>query len=108
MKNRIGERFSPLSAARQVRVTKLLIYARACVHKKQVPTYAKGYYPATEKIVVHYPSAVENSRQTVKALLPEGLPGIEDTDIRNQWLTTQCKTFSNVYDAIEFLQNLRD
>lgn len=75
--------------------------------KKQIPTYAKGAYPATERIAVHYPSAVENSRKTVMALLSEGLPGIEDTDIRNQWLATQSKTFSNVYEAIDFLQALR-
>lgn len=74
--------------------------------KKLVPTYAKGDYAATEKIAVNYPKAVDNSKKTVKALLPDGLPELEDTDIRNQWLNTKSVTFSNVYEAIEFLQNL--
>lgn len=42
----------------------------------------------------------------VKALLPDGLPELEDTDVRNQWLNTKSVTFSNVYEAIEFLQDL--
>ena len=74
--------------------------------KKLVPTYAKGDYAATEKIAVNYSKAVDNSKKTVKALLPDGLPELEDTDIRNQWLNTKSVTFSNVYEAIEFLQNL--
>lgn len=73
--------------------------------KKLIPTYVKGNSAATEKIAVNYQKAVENSKKTVKALLPDGLPGIDDTDIRNQWLNTKSVTFSNVYEAIEFLQN---
>ena len=65
----------------------------------------KGNSAATEKIAVNYQKAVENSKKTVKALLPDGLPGIDDTDVRNQWLNTKSVTFSNVYEAIEFLQN---
>lgn len=74
--------------------------------KRTIPTYKKGDYDSTEKIAVNYPVAVNNSKKTVKALLSDGLPGLEDTDIRNQWLNTQSKTFSNVYEAIEFLQGL--
>lgn len=48
---------------------------------------------------------ISNSKKTVKALLPDGLPGIDDTDVRSQWLNTKSVTFSNVYEAIEFLQN---
>ena len=66
----------------------------------------KGENAATEKIAVNYSKAVDNSKKTVKALLPDGLPELEDTDIRNQWLNTKSVTFSNVYEAIEFLQNL--
>lgn len=73
--------------------------------KKLIPTYVKGNSAATEKIAVNYQKAVENSKKTVKALLPDGLPGIDDTDVRNQWLNTKSVTFSNVYEAIEFLQN---
>lgn len=74
--------------------------------KKLIPTYAKGDYLSTEKIAVKYPVAIENSKKTLKALVSDGLPGLEDTDIRNQWLNTKSVTFSNVYEAIEFLQGL--
>lgn len=74
--------------------------------KKLIPTYAKGDYVSTEKIAANYPVAIDNSKKTLKALVPDGLPGLEDTDIRNQWLNTKSVTFSNVYEAIEFLQGL--
>ena len=48
----------------------------------------------------------QNSRNEIKALSADGLPGLEDTDVRNQWLNTKSVTFSNVYEAIELLQNL--
>ncbi len=72
--------------------------------KKLIPTYAKGDYVSTEKIAVNYPVAIDNSKKTLKALLSDGLPGLEDTDMRNQWLNTKSVTFSNVFEAIEFLQ----
>lgn len=74
--------------------------------KKLIPTYAKGDYVSTEKIAVNYTVAIDNSKKTLKALVPDGLPCLEDTDIRNQWLNTKSVTFSNVYEAIEFLQGL--
>lgn len=74
--------------------------------KKLIPTYEKGDYTATEKIAVNYPTAINNAKKTVKALLIDGLPGLEDTDKRNQWLNTKSVTFSNVYEAIEYLQGL--
>lgn len=33
-------------------------------------------------------------------------PGLEDTDERNRWLCTKCKTFSTVQEAIIFLESL--
>ena len=71
------------------------------------PTYSKGNQQATFKIAQNYPTAVINSEKTVKNLLPDGLPGLEDSDARNQWLCTMCKTFSNVYEAIRYLENLK-
>ena len=76
--------------------------------KKRIPAYAKGDYASTEKIAFNYPIAIDNSKKTLKALLADGLPGLVDTDIRNQWLNTKSVTFSNVYEAIEFLQELND
>ena len=72
------------------------------------PTYSKGDQQATFKIAQNYPIAVENSKKTVRNLLQDGLPGIEDTDMRNQWLCTNCKTFSNVYEAINYLEDLKN
>ena len=68
--------------------------------------YKKGDYDSISKIAVNYPTAVENARKTIANLLPQGLPGTEDTDDRNQWLCTNCLTFSTVYEAIEFLESL--
>ena len=36
----------------------------------------------------------------------EGLPTLEDNDIRNQWLYQSTLTFTTVQDALEFLSNL--
>lgn len=71
------------------------------------PYYQKGNGTITAKIAQHYPTAAVNARETVSKLLPEGLPGLEDTDERNRWLCQKCLTFSNVYEAIEFLTSLK-
>ena len=71
-------------------------------------TYAKGNQQAIFKIAENYPIAVINSEKTIKNLIQDGLPGLEDTDIRNQWLCRNCKTFSNVYEAINYLESLKN
>lgn len=70
------------------------------------PTYKKGKKEVTAKIARDYPIAVRNARKTMENLLRDGMPGIEDTDVRNQWLCKKCKTFSNVYEAIEYLEKI--
>jgi len=71
-------------------------------------SYVKGNQQAIFKIAENYPIAVINSEKTIKNLLQDGLPGLEDTDIRNQWLCRNCKTFSNVYEAINYLESLKN
>ena len=71
------------------------------------PNYQKGDTAATAKIAQNYPTAVIHSKQTVLNLLSQGLPGLEDTDERNRWLCQKCLTFSNVYEAIDFLTSLQ-
>lgn len=71
------------------------------------PNYQKSDTAATAKIAQNYPKAVIHSKQTVLNLLSQGLPGLEDTDERNRWLCQKCLTFSNVYEAIEFLTSLQ-
>lgn len=74
--------------------------------KSVEPLYEKGNKEITAKIAENYPVAVRNAKKTMKRLLDEGMPGLEDTDMRNQWLCRNCLTFSNVYEAIEFLEGL--
>ncbi len=70
------------------------------------PLYKKGNKTITAKIAADYPIAVKNARKTMENLLNDGMPGMEDTDVRNQWLCKNCKTFSNVYEAIEYLEKI--
>ena len=72
------------------------------------PHYKKGDAVITEKIARNYPTAVVNAKQTIACLTQRGLPSIEDTDERNRWLCQICLTFSTVYEAIEFLNRLRE
>lgn len=69
--------------------------------------YKKGDEAITAKIGQNYPTAVQNAKQTVSNLLQQGLPCLEDTDERNRWLCQKCMTFSNVYEAIDYLSSLR-
>lgn len=71
------------------------------------PNYKKGDADITSRIAQRYPIAVENARKTLFNLLQDGLPGLEDTDERNRWLCQNCLTFSNVYEAIDFLTSLK-
>lgn len=70
-------------------------------------TYKKGDMDAISRIAENYPTAVMNARKTVNSLLSQGIPRLDDTDERNEWLCTQCLTFSTVYEAIEFLESLK-
>ena len=76
--------------------------------KSEEPQYIKGDYDITSKIAKDYSAAVKNAKKTVKRLIDEGLPGLEETDERNRWLCRECLTFSNVYEAIEFLENFEN
>lgn len=72
----------------------------------KVPNYRKGDADVTAEIAQNYRTAVVNARQTVENLLNHGLPTLADTDERNRWLCQKCLTFSNVYEAIDFLTSL--
>lgn len=71
------------------------------------PTYRKGNYDATARIAQNHPTAVKNATTVLQTLLQEGIPCLEDTDERNRWLCTKCKTFSTVQEAIVFLEGLQ-
>lgn len=73
----------------------------------KVPDYQKGNIDSTSKIAKNYPQAVINAKKVLSNLLQDGLPSLEDTDERNYWLCKNCLTFSNVYEAIDFLTDLQ-
>jgi len=74
--------------------------------KRIEPAYEKGDYAVTARIAAHYPTAMVHGEKTLRNLLPEGLPGLEESDERNRWLCTQCKTFTTVHEAIAYLESL--
>lgn len=76
--------------------------------QSRIKTYEKGDYPSTAQIAEKYPDAVKNAKAVLNDLLQEGLPELNDTDTRNRWLYTCSKTFSTVFEAIEYLESLKD
>lgn len=70
------------------------------------PTYEKGDYDSTQKIAEKYLVAVENAKKIIMNLLQDGLPGIEETDERDEWICKKCPTISTVFEAIEYLEHL--
>lgn len=76
--------------------------------KKKEPHYEKGNMEITARIAEKYPEAVENAGQVLNNLLSQGLPGLDDTDERNRWLCEKCLTFSTVFEAIDYLEELNE
>ena len=76
--------------------------------KTMEPNYEKGDFASIEKIGQHYKNAMKNAGTILKTLLKDGMPCLDDTDERNQWLYVQEKTFSNVHEAIAFLEALKE
>lgn len=70
----------------------------------QCPGYSKGDAVTTRKIAENMDTAIENGHWVLEHI--EGLPTLEDNDIRNQWLYQSTLTFTTVQDALEFLSNL--
>ena len=72
-----------------------------------MPKYQKGDYTATWEIATQYKLAVIRAKQILTDLLQDGLPSLEDSDVRNEWLCSRCVTFSTVFKGIEHLQELK-
>lgn len=70
-------------------------------------SYKKGDEKSTFHIAENYQTAVKNAKEIFRSLLKDGLPDLIETDERNKWLYTCSKTFSTVFEAIEFLESLR-
>ncbi len=74
--------------------------------KTKEPTYQKGDKDSIERIAARYKDAVKNASTVFNNLVSDGLPTLEDCDERNKWLTENSKTFSTVFEAVEFLESL--
>lgn len=70
-------------------------------------SYEKGDYATTARIAARYLEAVLNAKAVLKDLLQEELPELAESDVRNKWLYTSSKTFSTVFEAIEYLESLK-
>lgn len=75
--------------------------------KKYEAAYEKGDKSSTYSIASNYQTAISNSKQIFKDLLLQGIPTLDDSDERNEWLYSCSKTFSTVHEAIEYLQSLQ-
>ena len=74
--------------------------------KTKEPSYQKGDEDSIFKIAEKYEAALKNGTKSLSRLKQDGLPSIEETDERNQWLVKNCLTFTTVQQAIDFLKSL--
>lgn len=75
--------------------------------KMHVPLYEKGDYFSMCQIANNYEVAIDNGKWTLATLMDDGLPCLEDTDIRNCWLYQGTHTFTTVHEGIEYLVSLK-
>lgn len=66
--------------------------------------YEKGNSIATRKIAERLDNAIINGDWVLEHI--DGLPTLEDTDVRNRWLYQSSLTFTTVQDAMKFLESL--
>ena len=80
------------------------------LHELQIKekSYKKGDVKSTFHIAENYQIAVKNAKDLFRSLLKDGLPDLIETDERDKWLYTCSKTFTTVFEAIEFLESLRE
>ena len=72
--------------------------------RKHCPAYVQGDSAATAEIAGHMDTAVQNGAWILRTV--DGIPKLEDNDVRSQWLYQCGKTFTTVQEAIEFLESL--
>ena len=73
----------------------------------KAPTYVKGDKTTIYQIAEKYKIAIQNGEWTIAQLKAESLPRDTTEDGVNAWLYKNSKTFSNVHEAIIFLEELR-
>ena len=72
-----------------------------------VPTYKKGDATTICKIAENYKTAIENGKWTIDQLKSESSPHMNNEDALNEWLYKNSRSFSNVHEAIIYLENLK-
>lgn len=72
--------------------------------KRHIPAYEKGDPVTTAEIAKCMDTAVRNGAWALRSV--EGLPMLEDDDMRSQWLYQCGMTFTTVQEAIDFLKTL--
>ena len=74
--------------------------------QNECPGYEKGDSATTRKIAERLENAIENGNWVLEHV--EGLPTLDDNDVRNRWLYQSSLTFTTVQDALKFLESLID
>lgn len=72
--------------------------------QSECPGYEKGDSVTTRKIAERLDKAIINGDWVLEHM--EGLPTLEDNDVRNRWLYQSTLTFTTVQDAMKFLESL--
>lgn len=73
----------------------------------KVPHYEKGDHTSIFEIAQKYQVAIENGNWSMEQLKAESSPRDKSEDGINEWLYKNSKTFTNVHEAIVFLEGLR-
>lgn len=75
--------------------------------KNFAPSYKKGDHDSIFEIAQRYQIAKENGSWALSQIKDSGLPPKDNESIRNEWLYKTTNTFTNVHEAIDFLEQLR-
>lgn len=73
--------------------------------QNECPGYVKGDSNTTRKIADHFKQASINGDWVLGQI--EGLPTLEDSDVRNRWLYQSSRIFTTGARSIKFLENLK-
>lgn len=71
-----------------------------------VPSYSKANKDAIFQIAENYKTAIENGRWSIEQLKAESQQRDTSEDGINEWLYKNSKTFSNVHEAVVYLEEL--
>ncbi|MFI3226584.1 MAG: RloB domain-containing protein [Clostridia bacterium] len=76
--------------------------------KKIVPNYKKGDQTSIWSIAEKYKKAISNGEWSIKQIEKLSSPKDDSEDAINEWLYKNSSTFSNVHEALVFLEQLSE